>query len=180
MTDIEWYNRILERMRTPTSNKDLMKMMNGKLKVMLYEELPRYDKIEEVLEPHDNVIILYPTGENIGHWTALFRYPKSDEISFFDPYGQFPDSQFEYVDKEAKIEPYLSDLLSKYKGEMEYNEYPFQKVGDEDYEINNCGIWCVNRLQNKNLNLKEYSKIYLEYPLSKNILPDIALCSLYI
>ena len=73
------------------SNHELEKMMNNQIKVVIYPDLVNYNSIEELLEPFGAVIILYLMDTDTGHWVTLFRYPNSNKIEFFDPYGRKPD-----------------------------------------------------------------------------------------
>jgi len=153
---------ILKEVDRPLSSKDIKKILNNKVKIILYPEIVNYYSIDELLNPYDCVIILYMqneiTGGFWGHWCCIFKI-KNDTIEFFDPYGTFVDDELNYdIDshfrKENGLEyPLLSYLLfytgDKYK--LTYNEYKFQGI-----DTATCGRHCCNRLLNKNLTLKQY------------------------
>ena len=68
------------RMYKPTSRKDLYYMLDDAVKIVTYDELNSFNSLDELLEPYQSVIILYPgeTDPDVGHWVALFAIPGSD------------------------------------------------------------------------------------------------------
>src|SRR3990172_2535674 len=83
--------------RKALSGSEMMKLIANKARIMTYPELHDYDTIEEVLGPHQAVIILYLTSDNFGHWVCLF-INKNGNINFFDSYSLMPDSQLKEID----------------------------------------------------------------------------------
>lgn len=147
------------------SDQEVIDLVKGKARVVLYEKLRKYKSIDDLLKPHGAVFILYQQDKNYGHWVALFKRENNKgnvEIEFFDPYGEFPDDQLFWTEKDKREElhhdyPYLTELLYKAPRNYDliYNEYPFQKMGKN---VNTCGRHAVLRLQHRNKSLNEYVK----------------------
>lgn len=145
------------------SGDDIYKLLNGKTNIIEYPDLANYNSVEELLSPFGNVVILYLSSEDYGHWTTLFQYPNSNVIEFFDPYSMVPDGEFRYIDTQKRKElkessPLLSELLIKYDGPIEYNNYKFQRFAKN---VNTCGRWVVLRLTMKDLTLEQFRNIFI-------------------
>lgn len=157
------------------TDSDVVKLVDGKAKVVLYEDMKDYDTIDELLKPHGAVFILYQQQPNSGHWVALFKREDKHgnaEIEHFDSYGVFPDDELFFTEKRMRKrlhhdKPYLTELLYKAPRNYDliYNEHPFQKYGKG---INTCGRWAVHRLQHRDLSLKDYVKMFKDAGISIN------------
>jgi hypothetical protein len=171
------------RMFTPTSKRDLLYMLDNKVKIVTYEELDNYKTLEELLEPWQAVIILYENHENaeIGHWVTIFKMPGANNkmLEYFDSYGSFVDQPVSEWNKQAKrlhepnrIEPKLIELIleSPYKDNVEWNEQEFQS---SEIAVDTCGLWAVIRLKNNILNENGFKKKWYDIPASMNVLPDL-------
>ena len=77
--------------RTPLGDNDISNYLDGKTKIVKYNEIPNYKNILELLSPFNNVVILLETQQDFGHWICIKRI--GNMISFFDSYGDFPDQQ---------------------------------------------------------------------------------------
>jgi len=185
--ELDKYRR---RMFTPTSKKDLEYMLDGKVKIITYKQLDDYKTIEDLLDPYQSVIILYPNHSDpeIGHWVTIFKMPGADNmmIEYFDSYGAYIDHPIDEFNKESKylhepqrIEPKLIDLLidSPYKNKVEWNEFPFQS---DEVATDTCGLWCVIRLKNNVLNENAFKKTFYDMPEAMGILPDLLVSSLIV
>lgn len=162
------YN-IKKMMKKSLSNDDISEILDHKTKILTYPELSQYKTLDELLSPHGNVIILYLTGENYGHWTCLFKLDKNN-VEFFDPYAMKPDRELKLIPMhfrkiKKQIYPHLSHLLNNSKYIIHYNDYQLQKYVKD---INTCGRHCVVRLLFKNMEIDDYIKIMTD----QNINPD--------
>jgi len=126
--------------------------------VILYRELPDYlKKLEE--DDTLSLIIFFGFPGNIGHWCALW-IDKDGYYHFFDPYGNPPDAQWQFVYneyKESRPAPILSNYL-KFK-KFRYNPYNIQgylidkSFGPITKEIaeSSCGELIILRLTLKDI-----------------------------
>jgi hypothetical protein len=141
----------------PLSNFDILKMLNGQAKIILYPNLHKYKSIDDILNPFGSCIILFEAKPKYGHWCALFKLDENT-IEFFNPYGGYPDESLSHIDDIFRIisnqfYPYLSSLMYNSKYNLTYNEHQFQK---KDMNIKTCGRHCVVRLILKDLSLDNY------------------------
>lgn len=136
------------------TGKDIEKICDGKVKVLSYHELQGIPSIEALLEPFGAVVLLYETKENFGHYTALF-YDAQNNLEFFDSYGFAPDQELNYATYDNT--PYLSQLLSKYKGRIVYNTKRLQQWAKD---VNTCGRWTASRIRLRNLNPTQFENLF--------------------
>jgi hypothetical protein len=135
----------------------------GRVKIVPYSYIKTYADIDDLLEPFDKVVILYKTADDYGHWCCIFRV--GNMIEFFCSYGIMIDDQLAYnKNKKFKIQNeqdhfYLTRLLAEAPEKVSYNHYKFQKFGDH---ITTCGRWCILRLLNTDLTLKQFHKEVVE------------------
>lgn len=137
-------------------------------KVLLYSELYKYKTLEELLDHNGGkVIILYLQTDSYGHWTTLIKTTiknkKNDNecVEWFDPYGLFPDDEFEFSspemnEKHKQDYKYITQLLRESPYILSYNHYKFQ---EKAHNVATCGFWCVNRINNSTLTLEQYKKM---------------------
>lgn len=179
-----------DRMFEPTSKKDLEYMLDGKVKIVTYNELDNFNDIQELLDPYQATIILYPNHEdpNFGHWICIFRMcgESNNILQYFDPYGAYVDEPISDFNEKAKtlrepqrMEPRLIDLIlnSIYKDTTEWNECPFQS---DEIAVSTCGLWNVMRLKNNHLNEHGFKKQFYDAPRSMNILPDLLVSAMVV
>lgn len=141
------------------SNFDVLKLVNGKANLLLYNQLHQYNNIDDVLGHNTACFILYESKKNFGHWCCLFKLD-DNTLEFFDPYGYFVDDELDFIPENfRKISnqdyPHLSYLLYKSPYSLSYNEFNFQKLAKN---VNTCGRWCSLRLILRNYSLKEFQK----------------------
>lgn len=137
------------------SGEDIKKICNNQVKVIPYHELEGVESIEELLNPFNAVILLYETKQNFGHYTALLIDPNGD-LEFFDSYGFAPDQELNYAKYDNK--PFLTELLSKYKGTIVYNDKQYQEWAKD---VNTCGRWTATRVRlAKKYNLKQFQDLF--------------------
>lgn len=145
-------------MEKPIDNFEIYEKLNGRTKILKYEDLVKFKNVRELLHPYGNAVILYPGDGGVGHWTCLF-YGKTKNgkptIEFFDPYGFKIEDEFNYTKR--KLPHYLSRLLYHTGQSIVYNHHPFQKMTNK---IATCGLHCINRIRNRNLSLEKYIELY--------------------
>lgn len=151
---------IKKLMKKSLSDIEIKRVLGGETKIITYPELAKYKTIDELLQPYGNVIILYLTGENYGHWTCLFKLDDKN-VEFFDPYALKPDRELKLIPMHFRriknqVTPHLSHLLYNSKYTIHYNDYPLQK---HFRDINTCGRHCIIRLYFKNINIDKYIKL---------------------
>ncbi len=150
------------------SDKQVLKLVKKKAKVVLYSDLHKYKSIEQLLEPYGAVFLLYQNTKNTGHWVCVFkRKSKSGKtiVECFDPYGQKGiDTELNWLPMSERKKlgtdiAYLSQLLhdAPSKWQIEYNNHPFQKYGNN---IATCGRWASLRLMCRDLSLSEFKKMF--------------------
>lgn len=144
----------------PLSTKEIMKLLNNKVKIVIYPDIIKYKSIEDLIGKHNSLILLYLTTEQFGHYTCLFK--NKDGIQFFDSYGYFPDDQLKFVPSRLSPKMYgyhkiLLYLLSQTNNKIFYNQYRLQSLNKK---IATCGFWCVYRLRNKELTENEFYNIF--------------------
>lgn len=155
--------RLKELKAIPLSDTDVLKLVDGKAKVLLYSDLANYDTIEDALGPNQAIFLLYETQKDYGHWVSVFK--EGNTIEFFDPYGIFVDNELEWIpsnfrEVSGQKYPQLSYLLSKVpeKINLIYNNHKFQKTGKG---INSCGRWSALRLAYRDMSLDKFKDLFL-------------------
>jgi hypothetical protein len=145
------------------SNYDIMRLLNKKVKIVLYPDLHKYKSIDSLVYPYDCCILLYESKKNYGHWTAIIK--RDNAIEFFNSYGGdrdgLPDASLKLINPAFRIIsnqifPYLRALMYNSNYELHYNEFTFQKKG---HDIRTCGRHCVVRCLCKNMNIYQYKEL---------------------
>lgn len=138
-------NKKLERLTQKClTDRNIIKRLGGRTKIVMYDEFKDFNTIEEVLSPWDNTVFLLKTEDDFGHWMCMKRTGK--RISFFDSYGEFPDIQKRHLDKkycEESGQKYnkLCELLyeASFRYTIEFSEHKYQS---SDPKVSTCGQWC--------------------------------------
>jgi len=137
------------------SDKEIYDYMDGKVNIYTYEDLHKFQNIDQLLGRYQCCIILFCYEPNRGHWVTVF-VGGDGKLHFFNSYGNlknkydgYPDEFLTLINKKYRREshqdyPYLSDLLLNSEYELEYNDYPFQSLAQN---IKTCGRWSVLRLR---------------------------------
>ena len=139
---------------------DINKILEPDTHIFTYPYLKSVKDIDEVFDPYGRAMMLYLTEDRAtGHWICLIRRPH--EIEFFDPYGEKPDTQLQWLGGAKRKEldadkPLLSRLLREKGLPVIYNKHKFQ---EEDDDIATCGRHCVVRLLFKDLPLPKYAQM---------------------
>ena len=145
----------------PLSNFEILMVLKNRPNLLLYGELSKFDDIFDAMGPNNELILLYETQKNFGHWACLFLNSR-DEIEFFNSYGVYPDEELakipENFRKESnQDEPHLSYLLDQSGKKLVYNDFRLQK---KEPNVNTCGRWCVLRLLMKNIDIESFIDIF--------------------
>lgn len=144
------------------SGKDLIRLCDGKVRILEYSQLADARSLNEVLGRKGAVIILYETRKNYGHWVGLFRVDKRT-VEFFDPYGLMPDEELGFIDDNFREEsgqsvPHLTALLAASRDKIIYNQFPLQKLAKN---TSTCGRWCGLRIALRQLPLADFVALFV-------------------
>lgn len=156
------------------SSDDLINIISPTdVNIIEYEELMNYNDIEELFNKSDNIIILYQTKRNYGHWVTLLRYGNTCE--YYDSYGEPPDHEL-FLSKETirnmggEMIPHLSALLKdagdRLKYKVIYNNIQVQKFHND---VNTCGRYAALRVKLNHINLNRFNSLLL----GQKYIPDI-------
>jgi hypothetical protein len=131
------------------SGEDLKNILGDNLKIIKFEDLKNYKKIDDLLPKIVDYCIIFYTedrknGINYGHWTCLLRYKNYYE--FFDSYGLNDEQELKFISKDKKIlfgenVNYLKNLLKPVK--HSYNKFDYQQW---DEKITTCGRFVLIRI----------------------------------
>ena len=160
--------------RTPLSDIDIFRKLNGRINVIMYSDLNKVNNIEDVMVD-DSVVILYEKRRKNGHWVCLVRYLKKGvpTIEFFDSYGIFPDDEKKKIrddflvssgQKYNKLAELLLRASDRYR--IEFNNYKLQKISPD---IATCGRHVIARIMNKHLDIDQFNKFMRSF---KGLTPD--------
>jgi hypothetical protein len=158
MTKMNNFKEIIKQYENiALSDKQVLKLIDGRANLILYPNLYKYKNIDEILNPYGACILLFEAMPKYGHWCCIFKVNEK-LIEFFNPYGGYPDDSLEYIPIDFRLKshqyyPYLSILMYTSQYELSYNEYKFQKHGNN---IKTCGRWCALRLSFRNVTLDEF------------------------
>ena len=146
--------------KKPFSGNNIIDAVGGKTKIVKYSDIHKYKTIEELLHPHNCVVILYETKPSYGHWVCVLKH-KNNDLEFFDPYGKSVDEQIQYIPYEYRIEskqdfPQLIRLFLNSPYNIVINKMKIQKFTKD---VSSCGRHCAFRLILKHLPLKQYQKL---------------------
>lgn len=159
-------NKLINELKKKSfSGKDILDAVNGKTKIIIYNQLFSIDSLEKLFYPHNCFVLLYETRPNYGHWVCLIKH-NENLIEFFDPYSYFIDDQINFIkDENFKPFPILSELLYNSGCKIIYNNVQLQKLKKD---VSSCGRHVALRIALKHLPLDEYVKLIK----SANIEPD--------
>lgn len=152
--------KLKEKEEKAISGSDIMKLLNGRTRIIKYSELSKITNINKLLFGYDSCVILILSKENYGHWVCLTR--RGNILEFFDSYGYFIDDPIYFKNNNKyfrKINnqdyPHLTYLLLKASDEykISYNEIQFQKMSPD---ISTCGRHVVCRIMYRKLDLYSY------------------------
>ena len=152
-----------ELKRIPLSDIDIYNRLKGRTNIVLYRDLVRYNKIDDLLVDN-SAVILYERQPRNGHWVCIIRYHRNNKptIEFFDSYGIFPDEEKKFIgklflNKSGQQKNKIAQLLyeASYRYVIEYNDYRLQVRRGS---IATCGRHVISRILLKDLNIDEYNQ----------------------
>ena len=164
------------------SNSDINEALDGRVKIIKYNDMKRFKNLEELLSPHNAIIMLYESAPGFGHWVLLLFQPEFNRIEFFDSYGIKPDMERFFIPKLIRPLPLLSMLIIKFldkhnappldgrtKISFHYNEIPFQM---QHNNVNTCGRHCINRMNHSDIPLNKYQSLIKNLGTYTGLNPD--------
>jgi hypothetical protein len=160
-------NKHIKEIKASPISDALIKQYLPNTDIIMYNQLPQYNSIEELL-PRDrsSFVLLIQDSPNTGHWCCCLR--QKNTVEWFDSYGNYPDKDLAWTPEEKRHElgindKYLSNLFNKTKLKVIYNTEPYQASGKE---IATCGRHVVFRLMNIDKGLLKYHK-YIKSQMKK-------------
>lgn len=147
------------------SGQDIIKAFNGRINLLTYDDLQKYDNIDEMLKPYGKAVLLYFWSKNqngvFGHWISIRKSTKKyNTIEVFNSFGDWIDSNLDKIPiefRQKNNEDYkqLSYLLYKSPYKIDYNEFQFQ-----DNKSQTCGRWSIYFLRRDDLTLEQFQKLW--------------------
>lgn len=141
--------------------ESMLRMVDDKSNLMLYEDLHKYNDLNDVLGKHGSCIFLYQTHRFEGHWSCIFKDSDNpDRLIFFDSYGLKMDEELQFSEHnrrlhEGDIVPHLTALVNKSMYRVISNTYRYQKDGSRNSE---CGSHTACRIIFRHLSPIQYRK----------------------
>lgn len=160
------------------SGSQIHEITKGRCRPIAYHNLHTITDINQLFEQHPNVMLLYETQEDFGHWVLLTRL-NDKTIRFFDPYGLNVDEELKLAKYNRRIHnnqivPHLTHLLQNSTYNVVVNKTRYQKVLKD---VNTCGRHCAVRALFSDLNMEQYETLMMN---NRYYNPDIWVTSLTI
>lgn len=150
---------IVDAEKFDLSGADILRITDNQTNILPYEELENVSNLQEILQPHGAVVILYQTAEKFGHWVCLLDKGNKN-LEFYDPYGFDVDeelnidNEFHLRQHQGLIVPHLSALIHKGRYKVEYNKERLQKILKD---VNTCGRYCALRIRFRDISMKKFN-----------------------
>ena len=156
---------INEKKKLPLSDKDVVDLVDKKAKVVLYENLHKYDNLNQVFGKFDAIFLMYPTSSlNYGHWVAVLKRNGGKQIEVFDPLGtKGIDDQLNWTSPQVRSVignvPQLTRVLLTTPDSVEIinNKVPFQK---DNTNVSSCGRHTALRILMRKYPLDEFTEYF--------------------
>lgn len=168
--------KIEDYKKVALSDKDLLRLLDGRARIVLYPELRKMESLDEVLGPYGAAIILFCSRPSYGHWCWLLRGVGDDYglVEFGNPYGGYPDDSLELLEREwaaesGQDEPILSLLMMESPYRLSYNQYQFQA---HSKDVKTCGRHCATRIIFREMPLDDYAAMLFESAEETHTDPD--------
>ena len=158
-------NKIINKIITEDlSGVNITAITRGNCKIMLYEELLKYNDIIDAIGSTGNLVLLFPTVkdvQNSGHWVSILYKKELNLLEHFDSYALTWRQERGYSSNEYVKEHLLGNLLNKAMAsgvKVECNTVRLQKMANK---INTCGRWCATRIRFSYLSNTEFARLFV-------------------
>lgn len=146
-------------MQKSLNGNEVTQIVGYPIKIIKYSDIKKHKNIDDLMDGY-NLLILFETENNKGHWCALKKC--NNTLYFFDSYGIVPDDELEYTPKQFRIKNnmdkfYLTKLFYDSDYNIDYNNYQLQKFDDN---VNTCGRYCGLFLKLKNISNEDFVKCF--------------------
>ena len=151
------------------SGVNITAITRGNCKILLYEELLKYDNIIDAIGSTGNLVLLFPTVKDVqnqGHWVAILYKKELNLLEHFDSYSLNWRQERGYSNNEYVKQHLLGRLLNKAMSEgikIDCNTVRLQKMSDG---TNTCGRWVSTRVRFSYLSNTEFAKMFLNQKMS--------------
>lgn len=143
---------------------DVIRLSGNSVDVYTYEDIMKFQTLDQLLGNKKAAVVLYQTKQNFGHWVLIMQLKKdngSPYIEFFDPYAFKIDEELKLSDYNikmhgGKIIPYLSYLVMQSRLPIIMNNVRLQKFS---HHVNTCGRHVAVRAKFRHINLITYAKM---------------------
>lgn len=132
---------------TPSTDLDLKNATHNRIQIIDYDQLARYNDIDELLpNPKSAFILLYEHAPNKGHWTTVGRDVNNDYY-FFCSYGSDMDEPLNWVNLQTRNkvgagQKYLSKIFNGRP--VLYNSTVFQDENTNEAVCGEFAAYVVN------------------------------------
>lgn len=147
------------------TGEDVHTITERKCNILAYEELEKYNSIDQVLSKDGSAIILYQLRSDFGHWVSIFKVDDKT-LEYFDSYGLPVDGELKFSKEHlrrhnGKIVPHLTALIkqSNHGYKVIYNDIALQRLRKNE---NTCGRYSALRVRLKNIPLKRFQQLCLK------------------
>jgi len=143
------------------TDSDIVNMTHGDANVLVYEDLQKYNTIDDAFEGKPALVLLFQNTRNSGHWVALYKI-KPNTMYYYDSYAFPMDSEIAFskylISIGMKTHPTLTYLIQKSGYKLVQNKIRFQTLSDSS---STCGRWCVHRINHRYMSDKDYATLML-------------------
>ncbi len=151
-------------MNIALSGNEIMDALDGRVKLLSYDELQKYNSIDEAMYPYNKMALLYfwefKNNVKKGHWVGVKKNKLTNTIYVMDSYGRFIDDNLKEIDDytRKKFNEYHKQLtyllyISHYK--VEYNE---NKIQQDSSAV--CGRYVLYFLLRDDLDIDKFQKLF--------------------
>lgn len=149
------------------TNEDILRISKNNCKVVMYDDLKRIGRLEELFASHTNIALLYETNKNVGHWVGLIYRPENHILEIFDSYGfGRMDAELKYAHYDTQA--YLTNLVTNAQANTNLRvKVSNVKLQERMQDVNTCGRWVAIRFLNSNLTNTQFESMFIGTNLTK-------------